>query len=493
MTQSYTVHEWWLLAWADNAFACRVLSEREGQPSYSEIWAVCGAEVFDLWLESSACPAAVNNGDLTTCSGYYLHYVGSGAATREVLVQLPSPSVKLSLDGCSVSGTETVCASLPSLVLTGEEPLKDHRIISISYTYRGETLSCEASTCSVFLLPTPLFGDRILFWAKSSYGDSTLIFEALIRLKPVGDGDWQIDILSAQWEGEMEVFARQWRAFPPLGESPAWLSHPSDPSSLASQEHYQYLAGQLINAGLVDVSSCGDRGLLTSSYASQCGLEASLDLVLAWQNRFDRMIFDVADRYALSPVLIKNLIARESQFWPGRYLISPHEYGLARLTETGADTVLMWNRGFFLEFCPQYLSADVCQRGYNHLLPLHQELLRGALSTRVNLACDVCQYGFDFERTDYNIELIAESLLANAAQVGQMLTNLTKLSPGATTSYEDLWRFTLVNYNAGPGCLTGALKPAVKAHATLNWEAIATRLQGNCRAAIDYVEEITAQ
>ena len=491
--ETYTQHEWWLLAWADNTLACRILTEDDGQPSLSEVQADCPEEVFSLWLEYPFCEAATNAGDLTTCSGYYLFYLGSHQAEREVEIELPSPSVSLSLDGCTQAGTETRCALLPTLVFAATEPLADHRIISVSYTYRGDTHSCEGPTCSVSLGPTPLFGDRLLFWAKSSYGDSTLIFEASIRVKPAGDGSWQVDILSTQWETAVEVFALEWGAFPPLGESPVWLSHPADASSLASHEHYHYLAGQLINAGAVDASACADGGRLPNGYASQCGLELALDAVISWQNRFDQVIFDAAGRHGLSPRLLKNLIARESQFWPGTYLLSPNEYGLARLTETGADTILMWNQAFFAQFCPQFLFEEVCERGYIQLQPVHQELLRGALSTRVNLVCAICEYGFDFDRTDYNIELIAQSLLANAAQVGQMLTNLTKISPGASTSYEDLWRFTLVNYNAGPGCLTAALKPAVKAHADLNWAGISSRLRGDCRAAIEYVEAITAQ
>lgn len=491
--EAYIEYEWWLLAWADNALACRILAEEDGQPSLSEIQEDCPEDVFDLWLNQSICEAAVNHGDLTTCSGYYLYYVGSHQTEREVVVELPSPSVSISLDGCVQAGTETRCTLLPLLILTGTEPLADQRIISVSYTYREETHSCEGTTCSVSLLPTPLFGDRLLFWAKSSYGDSTLIFEALMRIKPAGDGTWQIDILSSQWESPIEVFAFEWGAFPPLGETPRWLSHPQNADALVSQVQYHYLAGQLIKARVVDASACADDGLLSNGYASQCGLELAGDAAISWQNRFDQVIFDVSARYSLSPHLLKNLIARESQFWPGTYLISPNEYGLARLTETGADTVLMWNKGFFTEFCPQFLLDEVCERGYNQLPPVHQELLRGALSTRVNLVCATCEYGFDFNRIEYNIKLIAESLLANAAQVGQLLTNLTRAYPGENTNYEDLWRLTLVNYNAGPGCLTAALKPAVRVHAVLDWAGISARLRGDCRAAIDYVEAITRE
>jgi hypothetical protein len=397
------------------------------------------------------------------------------------------------LDGCSQTGYEIRCDLLPILVFSGIEPLSDQHITAISYLYRGQRASCEASTCSVPLLLSPGFGDTITFSAQSSYGDATETYEALIRVKPTGDGDWQVDVLSTQWDPPVEVFAREWNVFPPLGESPAWLSHPANAADLHTEEPYQYLAGQLIGAGVVDASSCADGGLLFSGYASQCGFETAYADVIAWQNSFDNIIFEVALRHDLSPWLIKNLIARESQFWPGAFMLSPHEYGLARLTETGADTILMWNEPFYLDFCGQFLIDEVCQQGYNHITPEQRQLLRGALSTRINLACSTCEYGFDFERIEYNIEVIAESLLANAAQVGHILTLLTKSSPGANVSYEDLWRFTLVNYNAGPGCLAAALKPAVVSHSMLVWASISGRLRGDCALATDYVESVTGE
>ena len=78
----------------------------------------------------------------------------------------------------------------------------------------------------------------------------------------------------------------------------------------------------------------------------------------------------------------------------------------------------------------------------------------------------------------------------NAAQVEQIFENLTGEAAGASSSYEDLWRFTLVNYNAGAGCLAAALKATIKGNAALDWGNLSAHLVGGCRDAIGYVENI---
>jgi hypothetical protein len=491
--ESFTENEWWLLAWADNNLACKVLTEEEGLPGLTEVKADCGAEVYRAWTEQSLCFAAANGTDTSACAGFYLYYIGSHPAEREVLVELPPASVSITLAGCTQGGPgeKILCPNLPVFRLVGLEPLAEYQITQIHYERLNHSGVCEGAVCELPPRPTPSWGEHITFWADSSYGDSSEKYDAFVRVQRNADGLWQVDVLSEQVSGiRTQAEALEWQAFPPLGENPDWLSYPVDAAALASSEPYQYLAGQLIQARAIDASSCEGGGLLFDGYASQCGLESAMSEVVAWQNRFDSTIFEVADRYGLSPQLLKNLIAQESQFWPGWYETSPHEYGLARLTETGTDTLFRWNDGFYASFCSQILSEEVCAGGYNHLLMVHQEMLRGALATRVNVYCEPCQYGFDLGRVDFGIEVLAQSLLANAVQVNQMFVNLTGEKAGASSSYEDLWRFTLVNYNAGPGCLAAALKATVKGHAELNWVNVSANLVGGCQDAIGYVENI---
>ena len=496
--ETYTEQEWWLLAWKDNNLACAVHTEQEGLPKPTEIQSNCSSAVYKLWLEQPQCAAASSGGDVSGCKGYYLYYIGSRPAEREVVVELPPASVSLNLEGCTQSNYETNCPQLPSLRISGIEPLPDYAITQIHYEISGSPGSgersdvCPGAVCEIPLSLTTLVGERISFWADSSYGDSSENYEAFYRVKPTGDGRWEVDILSSQLaESKWQSMSLEWQAFPPLGENPSWLSYLEGAADLASSEPYQYLAGQLIAARAVDVSACSDGGLISSAYASQCGLEATMGKVIEWQNRFDQTIFDIASRYDLSPQLLKNIIAQESQFWPGMYAPSPLEYGLARFTEPGADTLLRWNDGFSSGFCSQILWDEVCANGYDNLAKVYQEMLQGALATRVNVYCETCEYGFDMERVDFGIEVLAQSLLANAAQVEQMFENLTGKPAGASASYEDLWRFTLVNYNAGAGCLSAALTATQRGGASLNWQNVSEHLVGGCRDAIGYVDHIT--
>jgi hypothetical protein len=58
--------------------------------------------------------------------------------------------------------------------------------------------------------------------------------------------------------------------------------------------------------------------------------------------------------------------------------------------------------------------------------------------------------------------------------------------------YEDLWRFTLVNYNGGPGCLSDAIKKTYSSGRPLTWDNVIQYLEpGACQISVEYVEDIT--
>jgi hypothetical protein len=86
-------------------------------------------------------------------------------------------------------------------------------------------------------------------------------------------------------------------------------------------------------------------------------------------------------------------------------------------------------------------------------------------------------------------------MLANCEQAGQLVENITGGTAGSAGSYEDLWKFTLVNYNAGPGCLGNALD-ATSGEDTaekqeLTWENVSSHLEPACQGAINYVNDIS--
>jgi hypothetical protein len=113
------------------------------------------------------------------------------------------------------------------------------------------------------------------------------------------------------------------------------------------------------------------------------------------------------------------------------------------------------------------------------------------LINAVNANCDNCPLGIDLERANFSISVFAQTLLANCGQAGQLVKNFTGGAAGKAASYEDLWKLSLVNYNAGPGCLGDALDATMTAKQTLTWENISTHFSPACVGAVDYVNDIS--
>ncbi len=496
ITVPYTEYTWWLARWEDEEVVCEVVVDHEGLPTPGDIYEDCGEDLYDEWLEQEPCPKETLRKSPSLCEGYYLQYISSAPAEREVPVALPPPVVWLSLDGCvgaPISATN-VCETIPRLVLTGEEPLPNERILSIEGTFDGEPFSCEP-VCAFELEPTDEDGVLLEFWAYSSYGDSSEKFEARLRVSEVETSApevraWYVDVLSTQWLGQpAPSCAETWEAFPPVGGPPVWLTSPADSRDLESDVPYTYLAASLILRGIVDASSCPDGGLLPGEGASPCGMDVARPLVTIWQNSFNALILESARDVGVPARLLRRLFARESQFWPGAYY-DAEEVGLGQLTEGGADTALLWNPAFFEQFCPLELTEERCRRGYLHLSEEEQAQLRGALVRSVNAFCTDCPLGLDLERVRFSIQVFAHTLLANCEQAGRIVRNVTRRTPGQVSTYEDLWKFTLVNYNAGAGCLSEAVEATWDADDPLEWAYVSERLTGVCRAGVNYVEDI---
>jgi hypothetical protein len=188
--------------------------------------------------------------------------------------------------------------------------------------------------------------------------------------------------------------------------------------------------------------------------------------------------------------LLKNLFARESQFWPGIFR-AVSDFGLGQLTQNGADTALLWNPSFYSQYCPLVLSAQTCSQGYVHLKDTDRLLLREALVSSVDASCNNCALGIDLSRADFSIGVFAHTLLASCEQAGQVVFNTVRQSPGDVATYEDLWKFTLVDYNAGPGCLSLALNDAWNADHQLTWDSVSSHFTNVCAPAKDYVNDIS--
>jgi len=493
---NYTAYEWHLITWQGQKLACSIVVDHEGMPLLDEVYRDCGTAIYETWVTQPPC----NIHDISTCKGYFAVLISSEAKEKEIAMELPAASAWISVEDCQpVYSTAThICETKPTIVISGQEPLPNETIQRIEGTYDGQTFICEgADTCKFRVPETDEDGAAVQFWSYSSYGDSSLIYDARVRVKQADEGDpdqmyWYIDVLSSQWQGEVTATcSAAWDTFPPVGGMPNWLSTPNDSQDLSSDIPYTYLAANLIMQGAVNASACPDGGLAPGNVVNQCGMDAARDAVQVWQNQFDELILNTAHETGVPARLLKNLFARESQFWPGLFS-AVNDVGLGQLTENGADTTLFWNRSFFNQFCPLVMDSESCGGGYANLDEEHQTLLRRALVGSVNASCETCPLGLDLSQADFSIDVFAQSMIANCEQTGQVVYNYTGRSPGEAASYEDLWKLTLVNYNAGGGCLAEAISAAQGISGLpLTWETVSPNLTGACAGAVDYVNDIS--
>jgi hypothetical protein len=496
---TYTRYEWWLLQWSDSNLVCQVFVDHEGWPTAQDILTDCGGTIYTEWLATQPCqPTESGLPPPVGCVGLYLYFIGSSPAEKTIEVDLPPSEIYINLSGCSPVPPENLCQTIPSLHFEGIEPLPNEQITAIHVKVAAAETICEGNTCDIQLKPTVLTGATVEFWADSSFGDSSQVFSAMVRVIDSGvratptTGGWYVDVISDQWKGnELATCSDVWQAFPPVGGVPAWLSTPEDVAFLETQQPYSYLAGRLIAVGAVDASICPSGGLLSNGYADNCGLDVAMPEVILWQNQFDDEIMNAAVEAKVPAQLLKNLFAQESQFWPGVFK-EPQEFGLGQITDNGADTLLLWNPSFYNQFCPLVLTQETCSVGYLKLSDENQAILRGALASSADADCNTCEFGIDLTKTDTSIKLVAHTMLANCEQVAQITYNATGHIAGEVASYEDLWKFTIADYHVGPGCLSYAMYTNYAARSPMDWDHVSAHLTEPCQTVIPYVSQVIA-
>ena len=503
LTVSFTAHEWWMVRYDNNDIVCHTVVEHEGLPTGDEILTACKQTLYNQWASTPSCNYEAVNGNLSKCPGLYLFHASAWADENQIEVELPLPGVWLSIVDCNnAPESASECTTLPSLLFSGEEPLPNEAIIAISGFIDGVAFNCAGSECSVPLSPTNSQGAQVEFWAESSFGDTSEHYSGLVRVLPWGDfmapdggsGSpqlWYTDILSSRWRGgQVAPCTDIWQVFPPVGGPPPWLSTPLEAKELYSSYGFYYLAAMLIQSHEVDASACLDGGMKSATVASPCGVEVAYPALLEWQNRFDEEIFQTALDTGIPAQLLKNVFTRESQFWPGIYQ-TYREAGLGQLTEKGADTMLLWNPDFYNQFCPLVLHQTRCDLGFGNLSADDQNMLRGGLVRKVNASCPDCPAGIDLTQANFSVQVFAKGLIANCEQVGRLINNITSSPARQTSSYVDLWKFTLANYNAGPGCLSKAIQTAWGNSEPLDWEHVSVYLEPACYGAVGYVNDIS--
>ncbi len=300
--------------------------------------------------------------------------------------------------------------------------------------------------------------------------------------------DWQPE----KTGGCLEI----WDFTPGIKKIPTWLYTPESAEGLNTTNAYYILAGMLIRNKIVDASSCPAGGLASVTgdnlAANNCGMDLALPAVVSWQNRFNQKIYNTAQQTGVPATLLKNVFRQESQFWPGVFLMET-EGGLGQMTTGGVDTLLLWSPSLFQNLCSKSFSPDVCSQGYAGLNVAEQAILQGALFQILDATCTDCVGGIDADQADFSIDLFAENLLSNCKQVAGIVDEQTKVkSPSLVSTYPDLWKMTLFNYNAGPGCLERAILRSwnLDSSTLLTWDRVSAQVDAQCVGGIQYVDQI---
>jgi hypothetical protein len=486
------VYNWYIARWSDQTILCKVAAQHTGTPTSAEIKAQCGEAIHAAWQTTPPCL-----GVQSQCAGVYLFFSNILTWEPPKPEDTAVPEVRLSLAGCEPELPANWCAELPALDFALDFGEAEPSTAVVGMILLDKKSACIAEPCRLALFQTPPDGLWFQFWSELPDGRKSEVFWARLRVLPAyspNDPDllgWRVDLISTQWVGHGPACCGlQWAAFPPLTGLPHWLSTPDTAAALATQEAYYFLAGSLLKSALADGSACPANGVLPSGFASECGMNAAVPQVLWWQNAYDVFLLEAARDAGVPAVLLKRLIARESQFWPAG--LNGYERGLGHLTEGGADTLLLWNPNYYSQLCPQALSIERCTEGYATLTESEQTLLRAKVLEVASAWCETCPGGVDMQKLDASVDALAQTLAANAGQAGQILRLVTGKKPGEVASYEDLWKFSLVNYNAGAGCLAEAVKAAWPGKSSLTWIAVSEKLPPHCQGAIDYVESLAA-
>lgn len=262
-----------------------------------------------------------------------------------------------------------------------------------------------------------------------------------------------------------------------------WIYVPENASALHTEENYFFLAGQLISNKVVDASTCPAGGLGLNGYANACGMTVAKPAVIALQNMLDDAIMKAWTDVGVPPVLLKQMIRQESQFWPSVY--TQTHYGYGHLTNIGMLNALQWNPNLQKKVCPAG-SGSACAYDYS----IANQILKTLVST-----CPTCQYGIDPAQANRSVDILAESVLGYCFQTAQLIYNATGWLSGNVVDYPTLWKLTLMGYNSGSECVFDTVaKTFKKVQGPLSWAELSARVTGDlCIRGKTYANQITAK
>jgi hypothetical protein len=260
----------------------------------------------------------------------------------------------------------------------------------------------------------------------------------------------------------------------------SWTYIPTSADELYSDENLQYLAGRLISQGIVDASSCPAGGLAANGYATACGTELAQPTVVAMQNAVNQAIIDQYYTVGVPPVLLKQLIQVESQFWPSSEVKGHFGYG--HVTYAGMETAL--------DYYPD-LVDDVCSLPGNNCAG--QSLSAETMLEMMVSTCPTCENGIDMSKANDSILILAKVIMAYCDQTAQLVYNATGWRSDLVVDYPTLWKLTLMNYNSGATCTFNTMAAAFKrTNGPVDWPNISVvTTTSQCLRGLYYANQIT--
>ena len=260
-----------------------------------------------------------------------------------------------------------------------------------------------------------------------------------------------------------------------------WVYVPESADQLYTENEYFYLAGELIAAGVVDASDCPGGGLLANGFANACGMVQAKPTVIIVQNLMNEPILQAFYDVGTPPVLLKQLISIESQFWPTRDGL--WHYGYGHLTNIGLRNALQWNPDLYSKVCPP--GVDCVAN-----IIVAEQILASLVAT-----CPECEYGIDLPAAERSIDILAEALMGFCLQTARMVFNATAWHSSLVVDYGTIWKLTLMNYNAGPQCAYDAIERTFQVtEGPMGWSDITPNVSGtNCLRGLAYANLVTTQ
>ena len=469
-----TQYVWELVNLTSGKVICEVVIDRVGKPSNQDALNICRDEIYP----STPTPAVKGEG-LTTpqptqppfnVTLFFQNTFWRFVTQREFIkiekVALPEIVLNVMVPPGPIEK--------PYITLLAYEPATEYKIVSIKGKIDLLDFTCDGDRCDVPLTQ----GVRISFKAYSSFGDSSSEVQITVQLVKREDGYYPTLTSITPFTIFQDACSVIWEKTG--GVTPKWAEFPQLPDGLNTNKTYYFLTGRLISTGIVNAKDCPGGGFVYPGSPNGCGIERAKESMIAWQNQYDPVIWSTSRDNGIPPKIVKTLIEKESQFWPGNSRTFIDEFGLAQINEIGADVALRWDNDLFRQTCANVLGD--CGPSFAQLPSWQQAMLRGNLTNLINSDCPGCVNGQNLTTANQSINIIDQVLKANCSQANYIVKD-----NASTASYEDMWKLTLVSYHAGYQCLYNAAEAVFRAGMPFTWENVSSYL--DCPGAKEYVDD----